>query len=92
MEPSAHQRFMMTNVVWPQGDHFFLPNGGLLRFLRENMWFKVFLLVMPVFTNSYCSKRVASLPAAEIMDLRRRMKELVCHMVSVDVVPDQKIN
>ncbi|KAJ7236967.1 hypothetical protein C8J57DRAFT_1247468 [Mycena rebaudengoi] len=80
MEPSAHQRFVMTNVVWPQGDRFFLPDGGLLRFLRENMWFKVFLLVMPVFTNAYCSERVASLPAAEIMDLRRRMKELVRHM------------
>ncbi|KAJ7208711.1 hypothetical protein C8J57DRAFT_1540559 [Mycena rebaudengoi] len=54
----------MTNVVWPQGDRFFLPDGGLLRFLRENMRFK----------------RVVSLPAAKIMDLCRCMKELVRHM------------
>ncbi|KAJ7240700.1 hypothetical protein C8J57DRAFT_1527375 [Mycena rebaudengoi] len=80
MEPSAHQRFLASNVVWPPGDRFFLPDGGLIRFLRENIRFKVFLLVMPVFTKAYCNERVASLPAPELRDLRMRMKELVRHM------------
>ncbi|KAJ7224815.1 hypothetical protein C8J57DRAFT_1535793 [Mycena rebaudengoi] len=80
MEPSAHQRFLASNVVWPPGDRFFLPDGGLIRFLRENIRFKVFLLVMPVFTNAYCNEHVASLPAPELRDLRMRMKELVRHM------------
>ncbi|KAJ7294022.1 hypothetical protein C8J57DRAFT_1211391 [Mycena rebaudengoi] len=51
MEPSAHQRFLASNIVWPPGNRFFLPDGGLICFLRENIRFKVFLLVMPVFTN-----------------------------------------
>ncbi|KAJ7232127.1 hypothetical protein C8J57DRAFT_1250779 [Mycena rebaudengoi] len=80
MELSAHQRFLASNVVWPPGDRFFLPDGGLIRFLRENIRFKVFLMVMPVFTNAYCNERVASLLAPELRDLRIRMKELVRHM------------
>ncbi|KAJ7270352.1 hypothetical protein C8J57DRAFT_1227001 [Mycena rebaudengoi] len=80
MEPSAHQRFLTSNIVWPPGDRFFLPDGGLIRFLRENIRFKVFLMVMPVFTNAYCNEHVASLPAPELCDLRIRMKELVRHM------------
>ncbi|KAJ7236991.1 hypothetical protein C8J57DRAFT_1247490 [Mycena rebaudengoi] len=80
MEPSAHQCFLASNVIWPPGDRFFLPDGGLIRFLRENIRFKVFLMVMPVFTNAYCNERVASLPAPELRDLRIRMKELVRHM------------
>ncbi|KAJ7216217.1 hypothetical protein C8J57DRAFT_1255311 [Mycena rebaudengoi] len=59
MEPSAHQRFLASNVVWPPGDRFFLPDGGLIRFLHENIHFKVFLMVMPFFMaqirqNEFC--------------------------------------
>ncbi|KAJ7264721.1 hypothetical protein C8J57DRAFT_1230491 [Mycena rebaudengoi] len=91
MEPSAHQCFLTSNIVWPPGDRFFLPDGGLICFLRENIRFKAFLLVMPVFTNAYCNERVASLPAPELRDLRMCMKELVHHMnefrISYDPVP-----
>ncbi|KAJ7233242.1 hypothetical protein C8J57DRAFT_1250101 [Mycena rebaudengoi] len=90
MEPSAHQRFLASNVVWPPGDRFFLPDGGLVRFLRENIRFKVFLMVMPVFTNVYCNEHVASLPAPELRDLRIRMKELVRHMLFVAQICQNK--
>ncbi|KAJ7275974.1 hypothetical protein C8J57DRAFT_1224118 [Mycena rebaudengoi] len=62
MEPAALCHFIGSNVVWPNGNQFFVPEGGLLCFLSENLHFKVFLLVI-----------VPSLTTSELWDLIRHM-------------------
>ncbi|KAJ7276010.1 hypothetical protein C8J57DRAFT_1224146 [Mycena rebaudengoi] len=73
MEPAALCHFIGSNVVLPNGNQFFVPEGGLLCFLSENLHFKVFLLIMSVFTNAYCTDSVPSLTTSELWDLIRHM-------------------
>ncbi|KAJ7618093.1 hypothetical protein B0H17DRAFT_1220014 [Mycena rosella] len=52
MDAIASRRFLASNVVWP-ADKFFIPHGGLLRFLHDNLRFKVFLVMSALFTDAY---------------------------------------
>ncbi|KAJ7675159.1 hypothetical protein B0H17DRAFT_1207891 [Mycena rosella] len=51
MDAIASCRFLASNVVWP-ADKFFIPHGGLLRFLHNNLRFKVFLVMSALFTDA----------------------------------------
>lgn len=80
MDASAHRRFVGTNVEWPD-DRFFVPDGGLPRFLQENLRFKVFLVSMAVFRDAYADQPVGRLSSLEMSGLRLRVLDIVRHMV-----------
>ncbi|KAJ7671842.1 hypothetical protein B0H17DRAFT_1208904 [Mycena rosella] len=60
MDTIASRRFLASNVVWP-ANKFFIPHGGLLRFLHNNLLFKVFLVMSALFTDAYVSTAVPML-------------------------------
>ena len=68
MDASSHRRFLQTNVVWPE-NKFFIPEGGLRTFLRENLRFKIFLVMMAVFTDGYATTTVPLLPASDLAEI-----------------------
>ncbi|KAJ7118193.1 hypothetical protein C8R44DRAFT_738148 [Mycena epipterygia] len=67
MDVSATRRFLTTNVTWPQDKKFFLPEGGLVRFLETNLRFKA-------------TETVKLLTTPQLGEIRMRMKDLVQHM------------
>lgn len=73
---------MQTNVSWPT-NRFFLPDGGLSVFLLNNLRFKVFLVMMAVFTDAYASDSVRSVTTPQLAEIRARIKDIVRHMVSL---------
>ncbi|KAJ7157410.1 hypothetical protein C8R46DRAFT_1040416 [Mycena filopes] len=79
MDPSAHRRFTITNVSWPDA-RFFVPHGGLSNFLEDNLRFKVFLVASAVFTDAFASRTVERLPLTHITALRLRVLDIVRHM------------
>ncbi|KAJ7813656.1 hypothetical protein B0H13DRAFT_1925291 [Mycena leptocephala] len=80
MDASAIQRFLDTNVQWPS-NHFFIPDGGLPAFLQSNLCFKVFLVKMAVFPNTYATDTARSLTTPQRNELCYRMRDIVCHML-----------
>lgn len=83
MDVSATRRFLSTNVAWPHDQKFFIPDGGLRRFLESNLRFKVFLVMMAVFTDAYATETVRSLTSPQLAEIRLRVKDIVRHMVCV---------
>ncbi|KAJ7616871.1 hypothetical protein B0H17DRAFT_1220175 [Mycena rosella] len=79
MDTIASHRFLASNVVWP-ADKFFIPHGGLLRFLHDNLRFKVFLVMSALFTNAYVSTAVPTLTTSQRQEIRYRMRDIVRHM------------
>ncbi|KAJ7094832.1 hypothetical protein C8R44DRAFT_890262 [Mycena epipterygia] len=82
MDVSATRHFLATNVTWPQDKKFFLPEGGLVRFLETNLRFKVFLVMMAVFTDGYATETVKLLTTPQLGEIRTCMKDLMRHMMS----------
>lgn len=82
MDAIAIRRFLGSNVIWPVDKKFFIPEGGLTRFLELNLRFKVFLVMMAVFTDAYAAETVKSVTTPQIGELRIRVKDIVRHMVS----------
>lgn len=80
MDAIAIRRFIATNVSWPL-NRFFIPEGGLHPYLHENLRFKVFLIMTAVFVDPFAGATVASLTPDQMAQLRRRMRDLVRHMV-----------
>ncbi|KAJ7123503.1 hypothetical protein C8R44DRAFT_735152 [Mycena epipterygia] len=80
MDVSTTRHFLVTNVTWLQDKKFFFPEGGLMRFLETNLRFKVFLVMMAVFTDGYATETVKSLTTPQLGEIRTRMKDLVRHM------------
>ncbi|KAJ7493730.1 hypothetical protein FB451DRAFT_1164601 [Mycena latifolia] len=79
MDATATHRFVDSNVAWPS-DRFFIPDGGLAKFLHENMRFKVFLLMNALFTDAFATATIPSLTSSYRDEVRRRMRDLVRHM------------
>ncbi|KAJ7704568.1 hypothetical protein B0H17DRAFT_1193776 [Mycena rosella] len=79
MDAIASRRFLVSNVVWP-ADKFFIPHGGLLRLLHDNLWFKVFLVMSALFTDAYVSTAVPTLTTPQRQEIRYRMRDIVRHM------------
>ncbi|KAJ7669145.1 hypothetical protein B0H17DRAFT_1209699 [Mycena rosella] len=79
MDAIASCRFLASNVVWP-ADKFFIPHGGLLRFLHDNLRFKVFLVMSTLFTDAYVSTAVPTLTTSQRQEIRHRMRDIVRHM------------
>ncbi|KAJ7435092.1 hypothetical protein B0H11DRAFT_1937906 [Mycena galericulata] len=79
MDTTAVCRFMASNVVWPL-DKFFIPAGGLAGFLRENLRFKIFLIMTSIFTDPFAGVTVSSLMQLEMNQVRARMRDVVSHV------------
>ncbi|KAJ7448269.1 hypothetical protein B0H11DRAFT_2247858 [Mycena galericulata] len=79
MDPTAIRRFMASNVVWPL-DKFYIPSGGLNGFLRENLRFKVFLIMTAIFTDSFAGGTVPSLTQLEMNEVRAWMRDVISHV------------
>ncbi|KAJ7481432.1 hypothetical protein B0H11DRAFT_2232927, partial [Mycena galericulata] len=79
MDTTAVRRFMASNVVWPL-DKFFIPAGGLTGFLRENLRFKIFLIMTSIFTDPFAGVTVSSLTQLEMNQVRARMRDVVSHV------------
>ncbi|KAJ7691990.1 hypothetical protein B0H17DRAFT_1200829 [Mycena rosella] len=82
MDAIASRRFLASNVVWP-ADKFFIPHGGLLRFLHDNLRFKVFLVMSTLFTDAYVSTAVPTLTTSQRQEIRYCMRDIVRHMFFV---------
>ncbi|KAJ6610387.1 hypothetical protein B0H10DRAFT_1953880 [Mycena sp. CBHHK59/15] len=52
MDAASLRRFHSSTVSWPS-DPFFIPSGGLARFLRETLRFQVFLVSLGVFEDCW---------------------------------------
>ncbi|KAJ7605630.1 hypothetical protein DFH06DRAFT_1487170 [Mycena polygramma] len=79
MDPSSTRRFLSTNIEWP-AEKLFIPRGGLTNFLCDNLRFKVFLVMMAVFTDAYAFDTVKSLTTGERLAIRFRVRDIVRHM------------
>ncbi|KAJ7457224.1 hypothetical protein B0H11DRAFT_1925162 [Mycena galericulata] len=79
MDTTAVRRFMASNVVWPL-DKFFIPAGGLTGFLRENLRFKIFLIMTSIFTDPFAGVTVSSLTQLEMNQVRARMRDVISHV------------
>ncbi|KAJ7708886.1 hypothetical protein B0H17DRAFT_1191384 [Mycena rosella] len=79
MDAIASCRFLASNVVWPV-NKFFIPHGGLLRFLHDNLRFKVFLGMSTLFTDAYVSTAVPTLTTSQRQEIQYCMQDIVRHM------------
>ncbi|KAJ7687243.1 hypothetical protein B0H17DRAFT_1203712 [Mycena rosella] len=61
-------------------DKFFIPHGGLLRFLHDNLRFKVFVVMSALFTNAYVSTAVPTLTTSQRQEIQYCMRDIVWHM------------
>ncbi|KAJ6627304.1 hypothetical protein B0H10DRAFT_1941428 [Mycena sp. CBHHK59/15] len=52
MDAASLRSFHSSTVSWPS-DPFFIPSGGLARFLRETLRFQVFLVSLGVFEDRW---------------------------------------
>ncbi|KAJ7441704.1 hypothetical protein FB451DRAFT_1190891 [Mycena latifolia] len=80
MDATATRCFLASNVIWPADKGFFIPKGGLAGFLEDNLRFKLFLVGVAVFTDSYASRVVRSVTTPQYIELRARVKDIVRHM------------
>ncbi|KAJ7444144.1 hypothetical protein B0H11DRAFT_2250292 [Mycena galericulata] len=80
MDTTAVRRFMASNVVWPL-DKFFIPAGGLTGFLRENLRFKIVLIMTAIFMDPFAAVTVSSLTQLEMNQVRARMRDVVSHVI-----------
>jgi hypothetical protein len=82
---AASRRFTATNVSW-LSSRFFIPDGGLANFLLNNIQLKVFLLIPQIFTDMYVADTVRFLTTPQREELRCRVRELVCYVVSIGLL------
>ncbi|KAJ7328740.1 hypothetical protein DFH08DRAFT_815516 [Mycena albidolilacea] len=68
------------NVSWPSSC-FFIPDSGLTDFLLNNIQLKVFLLILPVFTDAYVADTIRFLTTPQREEFRCRIRELVRHVM-----------
>ncbi|KAJ7683859.1 hypothetical protein B0H17DRAFT_1204847 [Mycena rosella] len=79
MDALGNRRFVATNGDRLL-DRFFIPQGGLSKFLHENLRFKTFLLVSAIFTDAYMENTIESMTPAQHAEARRRVRDVVRHM------------
>ncbi|KAJ6613720.1 hypothetical protein B0H10DRAFT_2270478 [Mycena sp. CBHHK59/15] len=79
MDAASLRRFHSSTISWPS-DLFFIPSGGLARFLREMLRFQVFLVSLGVFEDRWGTRTKDILSRGDMFNVRVCMRILVEHV------------
>ncbi|KAJ7711582.1 hypothetical protein B0H16DRAFT_1745054 [Mycena metata] len=79
MDTSAIGRFHSTVAVLP-GESMDVPAGGLLRFLRQNLRFKVFLVAISILEDRWATRTRTSITTRDLHEARVCVRIIVDHM------------
>ncbi|KAJ7695293.1 hypothetical protein B0H16DRAFT_1485391 [Mycena metata] len=80
MDTSAIGRFHSTVAVLP-GESMDVPAGGLSRFLRQNLRFKVFLVAILILEDRWATRTRTSITTRDLHEARVCVRIIVDHMV-----------
>lgn len=80
MDTSAIGRFHSTVAVLP-GESMDVPAGGLSRFLRQNLRFKVFLVAISILEDRWATRTRTSITTRDLHEARVCVRIIVDHMV-----------
>ncbi|KAJ7766908.1 hypothetical protein B0H16DRAFT_1717247 [Mycena metata] len=79
MDTSAIGRFHSTVAVLP-GESMDVPAGGLSRFLRQNLRFKVFLVAISILEDRWATRTRTSITTRDLHEARVCVRIIVDHM------------